>query len=852
MHQRTDGTSGYFNDVPYFTPVETTVFYEAVQSCRLHRLPAHLMVKPRSIPFFTDCDSALARALEKTDTGKKGKLKVESSAPLPIFTTDFSANQILFKPSGEDYVSLREVCRIFDASIRSAEFNTVDINSLNNEAINTVWTELLLFLNSCSGSVGRFVVHNIDTLCSMSDGSCEFLVSLLLTGVASILHYYDRIGDRKALLSAVCIEFTILNTERGSRVADSLQFFVEKCLRLTVCRSHEDNFKIAYDGLISSMHCIEFSDGEWMDTICGETVDAHETLCDKDTDVAGSGCFISPIVLLIVPPVHFLRVALEKQIMDSYSSEALRVQSDGGWNCAQFNKKTPLVFTCSSYWLVEQMSMPKGDGLLHRLNVQIIVHGGFCEIGDSAEEEAVRCVIALRSCGIQWDEMRVMQHKKPSYWRLEEPLTFQSNSAPAQDCANALLLLFRRFLTPYSPFSKQPYTSLPRDIFFSRRAWDFYHRLTQTLRLAGVLAPAADALSETIELTVLGRFLSYRFRIREGALVDATLTVTDGKAILWAFLFRQPISVPLDVIKSCHAFDSWVDAAVTDFCKVYRLEFEPLAATPRKALVAQLALFGIGDCAVRDRVHYLLSSPSGIRTPLRQHLVTAAPTNCRGWYEQAPLNAGLALEKKEVNVFCLPPQSAYCELEAIEKGTSFRIQCPMELSYPLIIAHSVLHISLHNVCVFSETIEPSVVNPLPPHLLESGVMSNLLCEVARGNTGFWLDGVMNEIVLTSSASSVFAPLTLKGREHIPYCERELFTRKRPRQEREAVKVSKSEEFKGTLPRTAAERSAVEELADLIRTIGREKAEKAVRGKKGFSFLEPSHELYPFYLYNLKR
>ncbi|TPP43822.1 Cytochrome oxidase c subunit VIb family protein [Leishmania donovani] len=419
---------------------------------------------------------------------------------------------MLFKASGKDYVSLSEVCSIFDASTRNTESNTVDINSLNNEAINKVWTELLLFLNSCSGSVGRFVVHNIDTLCSMSDGSCEFLVSLLLAGVASILRYYSHIGDREALLNSVSVEFTVLNTELGSRVADSLQFFVEKSLRLTVSRSREDNFKAAYDELISSIPCIEFSDDDWMDAICGEIVDAHEMLCDKDTDAAGSGSFISPIVLLIAPPEPSLRVALEKQILDSYSSEALRVQSDGEWSHAQFDKNAPLVFICSSYWLVEQMSMPRGDGLLHRLNVQIIVHGGFCEIGDSAEEEILRCVIALKSCGIQWEEMRVMQHREPSYWRLEEPVTFRSNSALAQECANVLLLLFRRFLTPYSPFSKQPYTSLPRDIFCSRRGWDFYHRLTQTLRLAGVLAPEAAAPFETIELTVLGRFLSAKKR----------------------------------------------------------------------------------------------------------------------------------------------------------------------------------------------------------------------------------------------------------------------------------------------------------------------------------------------------
>ncbi|KAG5496364.1 hypothetical protein JKF63_02666 [Porcisia hertigi] len=851
MHQRTDGTSGYFGDIPYFTPVETTIFYEAVQNCRLHKLPAHLMINPRCTSFFTNPDSVLGRALAKREVDRERKHSMEATAPIPVFVTNYSGNQMLFKSSGEDYVSLREVCRIFDASTKRTDSGTIDIGSLNKETISTVWTELLLFLNGCSGSVGRFVVHNIDTLCSMSDATCEFLVSLLLTGVASILHHYSHTSDREALLNSVCIEFTVLNSEFGSSVADNLQFFIEKGLRLTVSRSCEGNFEAICDELFSLTHCIECSGDDWMDATCSEVVDAHEMLCDKGIDESNLDRFTSPIVLLIVPEASSLRAALEKQILDSYSSEALRVQSDREWGHASFDKKAPLVFICSSHWLTEQMNMPKGDCILHRLNVQIVVHGGYCEIGDSFKEDILRCMIALKGCCIRWEEMRVMQHQEPSYWRQDESSSFRRNSTLVQECANVLLLLFRRFVTPYSPSTKQPYTSFPRDLFCSRRAWDFFHRLTRMLRLAGVLAPEEAPPSETIELTVLGRFLSYRFRIGENALIGDTLTVTDGKVILWAFLFRQPISVPCNIIKDCHTFDSWVDAAVASFCKAYRLEFEPDASPPRKALVAQLALFGIGDGAVRDRVHYLLSSPSGVRFPLRPHLLSAAPTICRGWYEQAPLNAGLALEKKEVGVFCPPPHSAYCELESVEEGAIFHVQCPMELSYPLIVAHSVLHISLHNVCVFSETVDPSVVAPLPKNLLDSGVMSSLLSEVTRGNAGFWLDGVMHEVMLTSSASSVFAPLALKGKQYIPYCERELFIRKRRRQETESVKAGKTEGFKGTLPRTAAERSAVVELAELIRAIGREKAEKAVRGKKGFSFLEPSHELYPFYLYNLK-
>ncbi|KAK7198409.1 hypothetical protein NESM_000800600 [Novymonas esmeraldas] len=851
MQSRTDGTSGYFNDVPYFSPVETAVFYEAVQSCRLHRLPAHLMVKPRSIPFFADTDSALARALVKAESERKGKGAKEGTALLPEFMADYSARQMLFHSSGRDYVVIREVCEIFDASAVTASSSTVDIGSLSTEAIGLVWTGLLLFLNGCQGSVGRFVLHNVDTLCRDSCGSNDFLVSLLLAGVASILHYYSQTGDRDALLGAVSLELTVLNTDSGSCIADNLQYFVEKNLKVTVSRSREGVFLENYEELFSAARYVGCTADEWVELVCSEVVDAHETLCDTVSGASATELCSSPTVLLIVPQAATLRAALEKQILDSYSTEPLRVQREDSWTHAELSKAAPLVFLCSSRWLVEQASAPKGHRLLHRLNVQIVIHGGCCEVGDFAEEELVRSLVVLKSAGLQWEEMRVMQHEEPSYWHAEKVPSFRSESAPAQQSANALLLLFRRFVTPYSPSTRQPFTAIPSDLFCSRRAGVFYREVAQTLRLAGILAPETTASPQNIELTVVGRLLSYRYRVGELSLVDDTLTVADGKTILWAFLFRQSREVPRDLIKGRYPFHAWVDAAVASFCKVHRLDFDTEGGAPRAALVEQLALFGVGGGGVRDRVHHLLSSPSGVRLPVESHLVAPAPTVCRGWYEQAPLSAGLALEKKEVSVFCLPPQAAYCELRGVEGGASGHIQCPLELTYPLLVTHSVLHISLHNMCVFGEAANPTVVTPLPTSLVDSVVMSNLLSGDVGGKAGFWLDGAMSESALTTSASSVLASLTLKGRQLIAHCERELFTRKRRRAEAVASKSESADAFHGTRPRTAAERSAVEELAELIKTIGRERAERAVRGKKGFGFLEPSHELHPFYLFNLK-
>ncbi|KPA84921.1 hypothetical protein ABB37_01371 [Leptomonas pyrrhocoris] len=850
MLPRFDGTSGYFNDVPYFTPVETTVFYEAVQNCRLHKLPGHLMVSPRSIPFFVKSGTVFADALGEKFKATTGTRTTSAGTVFPEFKTDFSSTQPLFKKSGSDYVVIRETCLLADCGASNEHTQTVLIKLINTTTINQIWTNLLFLINGIAATPSKFRIEYVDISLGHSNGYGECLLSLLLSGVASILHFYSKKGHHQAVLEAVTIELVVLNTPEGASVADKLQFYAENKLKLSVTRTDDNNFSSSYEELISQAQCLPCCDTDWLETVCSEAVDAHEMLCDEENEPQDNK-LRSPTILLVVPHIAAVRSTLVNQILDSYSSEPLRVQSEREWSFDELAKSSPVVFVCSATWLVSQMSVSMEENLLSKVDVKVVIHGGFCEIANTIEEEIVRCTIALQNCGVKAQERRILQLQNPPFFKRDVLPNSSATEHAVHLCGGTLLLLFRRFVMRFSPVSKQPFVSLPRNLFCTEQAWIFFNSTVYTLQAAGIMASSSDVSPEVLELSVLGRFLSFHFRIGDVQTRHDSLTLADGKAILWAFLLRQPLSVPQEVVKGRHTFHTWVETAVAEFCSEHQLIFEFQNSIPRSALVEQLARFGFGDGAVQNRVHYILSSPNGTRFPLRPHLTGSIPTVCRGWYEQAPLNAGLALEKKEVNVVCLPPKSAYCEMESIIEGSNRCLQSPLELSYPIIVAHSVFHISLHNICVFSETAESSAVMPLPANLLESGVMHFLMSGLTKANAGLWLDGVMNEITPSISDSSVLAPLTLKGKRHIQYCEREAFTRKKRRLAAETEKTSDTNEFRGVLPRTAAERNAVEELVELIKSVGREKAEKIFRGKKGFNFLEASHEVHPFYLYSLK-
>ncbi|KAL7709569.1 hypothetical protein N2W54_002814 [Lotmaria passim] len=851
MQQGFDGTSGYFNDVPYFSPVETTVFYEAVQSCRLHKLPGRLMVSPRSMSFFVKSDTELSNIFDRVFETTTGTQTKSAAAVFPDFKSDFSSTPPIFKKSGGSFLTVREAFLLIDGDALNDDVDTVAIKAVNATTVNQVWSNLFLFLHGVPGASCKFRIEYTDISLAQPNGCGECCLSLLLAGIASILHFFAQKDHHQAALENISIEFIVLNTAEGACAADRLYFYAENKLKISVTRLGSDSFSSSYAKLISQAQCVQCCEADWLEKVCAEVVDAHELLCDAGVEHCADK-FESPVILLIVPRVATVRAVLACQILDSYSSEPLRVQSECEWTLDALAKPSPVVFFCSAAWLVDQMNLTEEENLVRRLKIKVVIHGGFCETANTVVEDIARCAIAVRNCGAREYETRIIQFEAPSFASGDPQPGPLETEAAVQASGSILLLLFRRFVMRFSPSTKQPFATVTREVFCSQRSYVFFCTTVRTLTAAGIVASRSDISPDVLELSTLGRFLSLQYRIDGLKTRRTSLSLSDGKAVLWAFLLRQPLVVPQEIVKRCHTFHTWVDYAITEFCNDYRLTFDFQDSAVRTALVEQLARFGFRDGGAQNRVHYLLSSPTGTRFPLRPHLTGLIPTICRGWYEQAPLNAGLALEKKEVNVSCLPPKATYCEMEAVETSSHLRLQCPLELSYPVIIAHSVLHISLHNICVFSETAEPSALVPLPISLLESGVIQLLTNGEVTANAGLWLDGVMNEITPATSDSSVLAPLALKGKQHIQCCEREVFTRRKKRRATEAEKASRADVFHGVLPRTAAERSAVEELVELIKSIGREKAEKVFRGKKGFNFLEVSHELHPYYLYSLGR
>lgn len=849
---RTDGTCGYFNDVPYFSPVETKVFYDAVSGCRLHKLPSHLMVKPRSRDFFMEPQCSLAHLLEEAknqksvfNTNRKPQLE------LPDFRTDFAGSQSICGTSGKDFITIRDTCVSPFGPQGDAMATVCYVDSFTINSINKIWLNLVESILGRKDVHSKFVVLYLDRLISPSEGEGSFLFSLLMTGVASILHYYAGQDFWRSRMEDVSIEFQVLNSEVGSSIGDMVQCYIQHHLKLSVLRVSDNSLHEEYEKSVASAQLTNVDTmNDWFEILCTDVVDAHEELCDEKCDSTGKQ-FCSPVILVIVPPITALRAALEARILDSYSSEPLRVHSDLQFSVDEFNQRTPLVFLCSSDWISKQSRRSKEDRLITKMSIQIVIHGGFCELESSFEEEFVRCCIVFRCCLVEVDKLRVLRHSTQSYFH-NHISTVEENYNVACESSNVILLIFRRFLTRYSPASTQPYLKVPREIFLFEASWRHYYKTLDFLRLSGAVTTESESNHDTLELSVLGRFLSYRFRVRETERPLDFLSITDGKAILWSFLLRQPLHVPLEIVKKSHTSGDWVEEALKCFCEIFNLSFESNATVSRRTLVRQLALFGLHSTQESSRIQYLLSSPFGSRCTLQSHSLGRTPTVCRGWYEQAPLKAGLALEKKEVNTYCLPPKALFCELEAVEKLPQLRIQCPLEVSYPVLIAHSILHISLHNLCVFNESDDMHAVSALPVSLLESTIMRSLFDDHVKGNAGLWLDGILSEITLTASDPSILGPLPLRGRAHIAYCERELFSRKRKRNETPAKISSGEGVFDGVTPRTATERSAIEELTELIKKIGREKAEKLFRGKKGFNFLEPSHELHSFYLSILKR
>lgn len=854
-----DRTCGCFNDLPYFGPVESSAFFGEVSSIRLHRLSELLMESCRSPGYFAVQGSFLHTALSTSleEGAKQGKKAKASSVQLPDFCGIGDAGSGFLGYGTGTNICVREVSqREITATKCPWVSSSSRIVSLDTCGIDTVWSGLVQWLLGDDDSAHHFIVPNLDLFLGSKSEEGEFLLSVLLTGVASILHFYSVKHSLSERAAAVCIDFTVFHSKLAGALADSFQIFVEKQLHLPVERVFSDDGEAAnLQRRTSSVEVVATpTSEEWTERICEMAVEAHERLCDEGV---GRGAGVddklpAPVILICLPGDGAIREPIRQALTDTYSSEPISVTTDCEWHRDSFTGETPVMLLCSSAWLVNQAKSPPYERLLTNVSVRAVVLGGFCEYGENHDEN-VSHTVALLELLCQGSELSISALKHSSY--CSHTLDETSNDDKCQRdlrCCNVLLLLFRRFLMRYSPQNRQPFFTISQQSFVSHAAWELFKGACEKMQAAGVVEKlSADSTAQTTCLTALGRFLSLRFRAGPSNRLSWDLSVVDAKTIMWSHLLRDSKDTACRLIGSRYSFSGWVLRAVDEFCEVHGLVLDGSSPILRDVLIHQLASVGFENKVEVNRKHFVLSSPKGTRRSVQRHATAGMSTVCRGWYEQAPLLAGYSIEEKQVKVFCPPPLTAYCELEGQEGSGNLRIQCPVDVSYPLIVAHSILHISAHNNCVFLESRSSSGPVPLPASLLQSHTLRALLDSEYLGNGGAWLDSVVGDSLPAPSDASVLGVLPHKGASLMAHCERTAFSRKRKREVGSTPLKAEGVGFSGLKPRTEPEADAIDEFVKLVKSLGRDRAENAFKGKRGFGFITANHELHPYYLFVLQ-
>ncbi|CCW60343.1 unnamed protein product [Phytomonas sp. EM1] len=810
------------------------------------------MLNPREIDYFVHPESKLYSIVKSNF--KRSTSKIIKSTPYPELKTDYYSVDTFSAGSTRKIIHIQEsVSRVFRTNSNP---NAINIVGLDFYGIQKIWSELIRFMFGCGQKTSlHFAIPNLDIYLKDDLGIGDFLLSLLVIGVASIVDFFASRELNSEKIDNVLLEFTVYNNNYGRFIADTLHFFCENTLNLRVshsfCSSAERD--IFYHNFFSSIVSVEISSlSELVENVRSQCVDRHEELCDFEVSENVSST-LAPIILLIVPLLNSIRHSLKKSLLDSYSYEPIIVFSDIDWDASILDQKTPIIFFCSSAWISQQACLTKYEQVLSKLNIKTILHCGFIEFGLTIEEELVETITCIKVLNQSSFDISFVKHSPQSF---SKSIAYPPRADLIEVAGNVILLMFRLFMMRFDPVSKQPFFTFQRNIFFTERAWRLYLECVSRLSLGGLIKKAyGQSDCPTVELTVLGRLLSFRFRLSESNIEGPELSLIDAKIVVWSHLLRQHFQDVCGLIQERYIFKDWIESNVKRFCDTYNIIFTDNRANGFQSLIRQLSNVGINDLNDGKRTHIILSATSGRRVPIQLHLSDRRVTTCRGWFEQAPLQTGLVTEKRSVDTFCFPPSSLYCDIEVASKGSILRIQCPTEVSYPIIVAYLILHISLHNNCIFVESLGAVPPISLPINILQSHTMLTLLEDSELDNAGLWLDGIMCDAALAPSDSSMLVHLLLKGQNFIRICERAPFTRKRKlykTERKDNVNQDTSGVFTGVTPRSLSEADTVEEFVSLVTTIGREKAENTFRYKKGFAFLDPSHYLNPYYLHLLTK
>eukprot|EP00796_Vickermania_ingenoplastis_P001493 gene1493-880_t len=787
----TDGTTGYFGDLPYFGPVEVLSLYSFLHSSRIHKLQ------------------------EKNDIEKKQR----KLSCFPAFHSCSSAASI-FHPDGSDYVTV-----IYGASRRNENGDSWREVQLNINGIDQIWTETI-----------RYALG----------GHRSYLFSIMLAGMSSMIHSFSSMSwiDNERL-NSIEIGLHVLNTANGKVFGDTIHIYLENSLRLCVSDVHNGEVTAEYDRILESATVVDAaSSSEWREEIRSYVVDSFEELCDlndDDDDDHSEFYFKAPIVLLVLPDGKEESM-MQSKVLDSYTSVPTRI--------------------IRFYNLQENLSIlnestTKVDGILHKLRIKRVIHCGYVEYGECLREEIVSMMSLIPSKTLQGLQLIAIVPQEPIFFEHKEEDSSPELTIDEVELADGVLLLFRRFLVKYSPETHQPRVRIPESLFISGPACRKHQIVIKYLEMGGCVRLLAGCEDE-VELTAVGRFLSSAFRYTKGYGYKKRFTVLDAKIVLWGFILRQSRHLTLRLIMRNHLFHSWVPSWLESFCESHRITLEQHTELDNDSLVLHLSSYGLkwnSPNMTKNRLHYLLSLPRGKRTMVQNHYIHPPSTVCRGWYPTETLPG----ESPSVQTYSYPVSSVFCELAGslLSSAEEKSIQCPLEISYPLLVMRATLHISFHNNGVLLEAASDGAdakPMPLPLDVLRLRVVTSILSLEAPSNAGVWLDGFMQGNPLLPSDSSLLDFMRYKGSggSGLTYGDNASIAAGKKRKRDASNNDAKGDEaavaaaFKGKKPRNQMENSAITEFVALAKSIGRVQAEKSLRGKEGFGFLDPHHNLHAYY------
>lgn len=821
---------GCFSDLPFIGPVEASALYSSLQSSRVHKLQEKMMAFCRELLFFMDSEATLGKLVRGYNA--------EKLCVFPEFNKvtktglDFEAN----------YVTIFHGQRNHHENYPSDGYRAV---LLGSQGIDMVWTEIIRFIFGETDRQPKFKIINCDE--AVMSGSGAYLFSILIAGFKSIVLTLSSTAVFLERLKEVSLHFHILNTATGRAIGDKIHFFLENTLKVNVRHEEGESLLDGYERLVNNASVIEAeSISEWREEICSAAVEYFEEICEADR--GKSELFNSNIMLIILPDLAEI-CSIQARIMDSYTSVPIKVVrcTDLSNDASVLDKGDPLILICSSSWICEQGSSSFVNRVLHRMNILRALHCGYIEYGENIKEEILNSVSFLPTEVTEDGHLTIVQYRRRFFNSLKpESRDGTELSAAHIDLPGALLLAFRRFLGRYSPDSHLPRLFLPESMFFNASGYKQFMRVVNFLERTG--AAQFDAPTNEIELTALGRFLSYNYRISDDYSYSKDFSLIDAKIILWSFILRQSKGKTLELIQGGRENAKVTLSMFEEFCSKHRLHLESNDEFDNPELVTYLASYGLQKGAELSdekfhRLHYLLSLTSGKRekvTPLTCGEVL--PTQCRGWYP-----SGVSSYPTPVQTFCYPSSNYFCNIT--DSSCEAPVQCPLEISYPILILRSILHISLHNNCIFLESDDVSKLSPISLEILRIPTVQMI---ISRGNFpsgSNWLDGVLNAGELLPCSTSYLNQLRYSG-DRLTYFPSNHPSRKREREIHAPEETSANTSFEGKKPRSEIEKTAIDEFVSVVKCLGREKAENLVRGKKGFGFIEPTHDLHSYYLYIL--